>query len=126
MTDFKKKYDFNQRQSESGRILTKYPDRIPIICQKNKRSTVVCPDLDKQKYLVPNDLSMGQFIYIIRKRLKMPPEKALYIFVNGSIPNVGKLLSTIYNEHKDDDGFLYIYYNLENTFGYKEHCMIYK
>jgi len=117
MTDFKDKYDFNQRLSESQRILFKYPDRIPIICQKNKRASVDCPIIDKQKYLVPSDLSVGQFIYIIRKRLKLKQDKALYIFTNGNIPNVGKMISNVYAEHKDSDGFLYIYYNLENTFG---------
>lgn len=27
------------------------------------------------------------------------------------------LMSTIYDEHKDEDGFLYIVYSGENTFG---------
>ena len=27
------------------------------------------------------------------------------------------LMSAIYDEHKDEDGFLYITYNGENTFG---------
>lgn len=117
MDDFKYKYDFNHRKSESVRIVSKYVDRIPVICQKNKNAPLTCPTIDKQKYLVPNDLSIGQFMYIIRKRLQLSPEKALYIFINGTIPNVGKLMSTIYNEHQDADGFLYIYYNLENTFG---------
>ena len=117
MTDFKTKYDFTQRQSESNRILNKYPDRVPIICQKIKRANNSCPTIDKEKYLVPNDLSVGQFIYIIRKRLQLSSEKALYIFINGCIPNVGSLMSHIYKEHQETDGFLYIYYNLENTFG---------
>ena len=51
MTDFKNKYDFNQRKSESTRILAKYPDRIPIICQKNRIASRDCPNIDKQKYL---------------------------------------------------------------------------
>jgi GABA(A) receptor-associated protein len=117
MTDFKITYDFNHRLAESNRILIKYPDRIPVICQKNKYANSGCPTIDKQKYLVPGDLTIGQFIYIIRKRLHLSAEKALYIFINGTIPNVGKIMSSIYEEHKDSDGFLYIYYNLENTFG---------
>jgi GABA(A) receptor-associated protein len=117
MTDFKNKYSFEHRKAESNRILTKYPDRIPIICQKSKSANSTCPIIDKQKYLVPVDLSIGQYMYIIRKRLLLSSEKALYIFINGTIPSVGKLINNIYHEHKDVDGFLYIYYNLENTFG---------
>ena len=117
MTDFKNKYSFEQRKSESHRIINKYPDRIPLICQKSKTANKSCPAIDKQKYLVPQDITVGQFIYIIRQRLKLSSEKALYIFINGTIPSVGRLITDVYKEHTDEDGFLYIYYNFENTFG---------
>ncbi len=113
---FKTKHSFENRVSESGRIRSKYPDRIPIICEKanNKSGT---PDIDKNKYLVPFDLTVGQFLYVIRKRIKLPPEAALYIFINGSLPSTSMLISTIYENEKDPDGFLYILYSKENTFG---------
>jgi GABA(A) receptor-associated protein len=47
----------------------------------------------------------------------LPSEKALYIFVNGTIPPINKLMSKIDEDNKDNDGFVYFYYNLENTFG---------
>ncbi len=68
------------------------------------------PTIDKEKYLVPNDLTVGQFIYVIRKRIKLSPEKALFIFVDDVLPPIAALMSSIYEEHKDDDGFLYISY----------------
>jgi GABA(A) receptor-associated protein len=74
-------------------------------------------DIDKKKYLVPADLTCGQFVYVIRKRLKLPPEQAIQLFINGIIPSTAALLNTIYEEHKDEDGFLYISYCGENTFG---------
>lgn len=78
---------------------------------------------------------MGQFVYVIRKRIKLPAEKALFIFTGEIIPPTAALMSSIYEEHKDDDGFLYITYVLslflcypttnitdryegENTFGH--------
>lgn len=49
--------------------------------------TLFCKqDIDKKKYLVPSDLTCGQFVYVIRKRLKLPAEKAIFLFVNGVIP----------------------------------------
>ncbi len=56
-------------------------------------------------------------MYVIRKRLKLPAEQAIYLFVNGSIPATAALMNTIYEEHKDEDGFLYITYSGENVFG---------
>lgn len=71
----------------------------------------------KKKYLVPSDLTVGQFMFVIRKRLKLPPEQAIFLFVNGTIPPTGALMNQIYDEHRDVDGFLYITYSGENTFG---------
>lgn len=55
---------------------------------------------------VPSDLTIGQFVYVIRKRIKLSPEKAIFIFVNDVIPPSSALLSEVYKEHVDEDGFL--------------------
>lgn len=113
---FKQQHSFEERQAESERIRTKYPDRIPVICEKADKSNVA--DIDKKKYLVPADLTTGQFVYVIRKRLKLPAEQAIFLFApNGVIPPTAALLNQVYEEHKDEDGFLYITYSGENTFG---------
>ena len=104
-----------QRAFESSRIRAKYPDRIPVIVEKSPKSDV--PELDKKKYLVPSDLTVGQFVYVIRKRVKLSAEKAIFVFVNNALPPTASLMSTIYEENKDEDGFLYIQYSGENTFG---------
>ena len=74
-------------------------------------------EIDKKKYLVPSDLTAGQFVYVIRKRLKLPAEQAIYLFVNASIPPSSALLNSLYEKQKDPDGFLYINFSSENTFG---------
>ena len=114
------KYNYNnqiieKRKSEAERIRQKYPDRVPVICEKADRSEI--PDIDKKKYLVPADLTVGQFHYVIRKRIKLAPEKALFLFCSNSIPPNAALMSTVYEEQKDEDGFLYIQYSGESTFG---------
>lgn len=122
------------------------------------------------RYLVPSDLTVGQFVYVIRKRIKLSPEKAIFIFVRNVLPPTcgcggvcswslclwarlvagmcdphrnpdpqhllcppsppppspphprpprpaAALMSSIYEDHRDEDGFLYITYSGENTFG---------
>lgn len=49
-----------------------------------------------------------QFVYVIRKRIKLSPEKAIFIFVDEVLPPTAALMSSIYEEHKDEDGFLYV------------------
>ena len=116
MTTFRKQVSLEKRKSESARILGKYPELVPLICERGGGSASV-PEIDKKKYLVPPDLTMGQFAYVIRKRMKLDSQKAMFLFVDGTLPNGAKQMSHVYAEHKDDDGFLYVMYAGENTFG---------
>ncbi|KAG0281144.1 ubiquitin-like protein atg8 [Linnemannia exigua] len=112
---FQQEHTFEKRKAEAERIRQKYPDRIPVICERIEKSDIA--QIDKKKYLVPSDLTVGQFVYVIRKRIKLSPEKAIFIFVNEVLPPTAALMSSIYEEHQDKDGFLYITYSGENTFG---------
>lgn len=127
---FKDEHPFEKRKAEAERIRQKYADRIPVshsstlryqryalqcpnlvallqvICEKVEKSDIAT--IDKKKYLVPADLTVGQFVYVIRKRIKLSPEKAIFIFVDEVLPPTAALMSSIYEEHKDEDGFLYI------------------
>ena len=87
---------------------------MPIICQRINNEV---PQIDRTKYLCPRDLSMANFMLVIRKRLHLSPEKALYLFVGKKIVPCSQLLGTVYEEEKDNDGFLYINYAGETTFG---------
>jgi GABA(A) receptor-associated protein len=54
-------------------------------------------------FLLPyilQDLTVGQFVYVIRKRIKLAPEKAIFIFVDETLPPTAALMSAIYEEHK--------------------------
>lgn len=108
-----------------------------VICERAPKSDI--PDIDKKKsvrcctlfvicvdsavctlhcrYLVPSDLTVGQFVYVVRKRISLPPEKAIFVFVKNSLPPTAALMSSIYEKNKDADGFLYVTYSGENTFG---------
>ncbi|XP_021766869.1 autophagy-related protein 8C-like [Chenopodium quinoa] len=114
-SSFKFEHPFEKRQAEASRIREKYPDRIPVIVEKAERTDI--PDIDKKKYLVPADLTVGQFVYVVRKRVNLSPEKAIFVFVKNILPPTAALMSTIYEDNKDEDGFLYMTYSGENVFG---------
>ena len=115
METYKQKHEFFKRISDSNRIIEQHPDRVPVIVEPAENCTL--GTIDKNKYLVPRELSVGQFIYVIRKRIKISAEQSLFIFVNQTIPPTSSCIADIYNEHKDADGFLYVTYTGENTFG---------
>jgi GABA(A) receptor-associated protein len=108
--------DYLERIKKSQVILEKYPDRVPLIIQPSKSDRTSYP-IDKSKYITPRDLTLMQLQQIIRKRIRFPPEKALFMFINNRMYPITSSIGTIYDENKDSDGFLYITYCQENTFG---------
>ena len=113
---FCEKHNYEKRKNESSRMRVKYPERVPVIIEKAFNDTYL-DSLDKIKYLVPCDLTVGQLMYVVRRRLKLEPEKALFFLVNETMPAATALVSAIYKDQKDADGFLYITYSSESTFG---------
>ena len=79
MTSFENEHELTMRIQESKRIREKYPDRIPVIVEKSENSPESLPDIDKRKFLVPQDLTMGQLVFVIRKRIKLDPNTAIFL-----------------------------------------------
>ncbi|RKO94706.1 microtubial binding protein [Blyttiomyces helicus] len=113
---YKDQRSFEERKKECDRILQKYPDRIPIIVERSSNRNDI-PQIDKKKYLVPGEITWANLIAVIRKRIRITPEKGLYVFVNGQIVPHSQLVCQIYQENKNECGFLFVTYSLENTFG---------
>ena len=112
---YKRTFPFEKRKEEAKRILEKYPDRVPVICERVNKTV---PDMDKRKFLVPKDITIGNFMYVIRKRMSISPDKSIFLFVNDTtLVPIAKEMGIIYDEEKDKDGFLYIAYGGESTFG---------
>ena len=112
---FKEDYDENSRYQESNKILLKYPTRVPIIVEKHEKCQF--EEINKKKYLVPKDMPMNQFVFVIRKRIKLDPSQSLFVMVNNSLVSSPELLGEVYETKKDTDGFLYMTYSGESTFG---------
>jgi GABA(A) receptor-associated protein len=118
----KREKSFEERYHTTVRILQRYPGRVPIYIEKAKGASGVV-DLEKNKYLVPREFTMGQFLFTVRKRLSLKPSEAIFVFVvNGANPqgilaNTSTFLSELYNNYADEDGMLYMVYNIENTYG---------
>ena len=89
---------------------------MPIICERAAGSSL--PENERSKFLAPGDLTAFQFGFIIRKRIKLAEKDSLYFFVNGKYLLKGDtLMSEVYEQRKDSDGFLYITYADETTLG---------
>ena len=112
------KRELESRMEEAERIRTHYPDRLPLIVTAS--STRVSfrallgarplPDLDKFKYLVPTDFTVGQLVYVIRKRMRLPSEVALFLYSGAQLPSSTTVIQELYGSSKNVDGFLCKYF----------------
>ena len=68
--------------------------------------------MDKTKYLIPRDFTVSQFSLLIRTKIQLNSEEALFLLAKEKYSIVGETrLGDIYERYSNkDDGFLYIVY----------------
>lgn len=111
--EFKKKFTLEERKKKCADIKKKYPNRIPIICGASPE----LPKLRNYKFLVNEDACYTNFLFCLRKSMKISKEKAIYLFIGNKLLATSILLKDAYYNYRDEDGFLYTYICSENTFG---------
>jgi GABA(A) receptor-associated protein len=106
-----------KRRAISGKLLSSYPDRIPVII--GRAELLKTPAIKKYKFMAPGDITFGKFIVEIRKHIPdIDSTVALFYFLsNNSLAYNSALMSQLYSKYKAPDDFLYITYSCENTFG---------
>ena len=113
---YDKDHTFDERLAETKKALENYAGRIPVLVQMRKGSKL--PNFKSCKFLVPGEITIGQFLMIIRKRIpNLTPEQAVWIFVNGILPPSSQSIGSVYHSYKSKDGFLRIVCAEENVFG---------
>lgn len=80
-------------------------------------STTTDSDIKNYLSLFYFFFSVGQFYFLIRKRIHLRAEDALFFFVNNVIPPTSATMGQLYQEHHEEDFFLYIAYSDESVYG---------
>ncbi|RXI09592.1 hypothetical protein DVH24_036056 [Malus domestica] len=111
---FKDEFKFDQRIEESRDMVTKYPDRVPVIVEKYARSNL--PQMEKKRLKV---------VLVTSIQTSPGPGTALFVFVKDTMPQTASLMDSVYESFKDVDGFLYLCYSTEKplAFGINEMMM---
>lgn len=102
-------------RKEINLIKEKYPKYIPIIVRPKDKSI----QLSRYKFLVNGEITVGQFMCIIRKKIKnLKSSEALFLIVNNSLAPSSHSLSLVYTQQIDKEtNMLFFTLCNENTFG---------
>ena len=115
MLPYRRRTTVQQRVRDRQKALSRKPDHIPVIVERKNNDS---PAIDRDKFLVPVDVTCGQFLYVIRRRLHMRPSEALFLTCGNRVLSASTRLSSLYASSPDpEDGFLYLQYTLESAFG---------
>jgi GABA(A) receptor-associated protein len=117
---YKKNTTIEERKLKSQKLKELYLNRIPVIVEMSPSSASYSSFIEqkhKVKYLVPNEIVMGQFVKILRDKMKIHESTALFFFINNKLCPMSSPLCMLYQEYSDEDGFLYIEFCEESTFG---------
>ena len=110
---------FAERREMAAKIRECHPGRVAVICGRGPTFAEshhggVPP---KVKYLVPEGMTLGVFQCLIRRQFYMGPSDALFFFCQGRLAATVATMARLFEEGRDEDGFLYLTCCGENTFG---------
>lgn len=113
---YRKNVPFDERKLKASIILKQHPDRIPVVVECSEALQTIHP-LKKNKFIVPHELNLAQFMFVIRKHMKLEPTHAIFVFINNQLHPTTTIMGELYATHKDEDGFMYLSVFQESTFG---------
>ena len=116
LTEEKKTVSFDERKLKASVMLKQHPGRIPVVVECSEQLQYSNP-LKKNKFIVPYDMSLSQFMFIIRKHMNLKPIDAVYVFINNILHPTTSIMGDLYATYKDEDGFMYLSVYQESTFG---------
>ena len=110
-----------KRQQWHNEAEVKFPTKVAIIVERGPKSDGDMAQLANPKFLMPRAFSIGEVLSVVRSKLNMTKEKGLVLmdsrgkYVHKPSNNIGD----IYEQYKDEDGFLYLLYCSENVYGWE-------
>ena len=94
-------YNENISQTTINMLLLKYPSKRPFIVIPTDKNQ---PVIDKTKYLVPLEITISEFVHILKKRITIKHNDALFIFIKTEndemiIPKLSERIIDIYEKY---------------------------
>lgn len=104
----------SEEDKQSLQKITRNDNYLPIIINVQEQSVKI----KKLKFLVMKCSNASGLFDVIRKRIGLTPEKAMFLFIKNTLVNNSKTVGEIYEEYGDKENKVLVFcLKLENTFG---------
>ena len=118
-------YDTTKNKEASEKMLKSFPNKVPIIMNKNPNYPDI-KTISTSKFLLEKSMTMEKIkSYIMKNYLTEGLDFFNITATSKYIPLLdSELLSDVYNKYKDEyDGFLYLYYSYDFSINNLKLCM---
>ena len=109
-----KKAPLESRKKQAQQLIQKNNGRIPMLVQSNKSISF---SLQKSKFLANRSMNVREFLLKVRKRSNVAEDKGIFFYCNNKLLTPQLKLGDIYDQYKDEDGFLYLTLSEMSTMG---------
>lgn len=113
LSPFKMEWSLEFRAKDCTRMREKYPDRVPLIVERESDKRV--PELAKCKLLMNYTVTVAQALRIIRNKAGLGRDCRLQLYVNGRMLEHEQLIADVHMQERDEDGFLYCTYSMDQA-----------
>ncbi|XP_045466943.1 microtubule-associated proteins 1A/1B light chain 3C-like [Harmonia axyridis] len=96
---------------------SRFPTRVPVIVKRFSKEKHL-PQLDKKKYLIPQEVTMSEFQMFLRNKMELQSNRSMYLLVNNrSMLSLSTTIAEVYHEYANNEGYLSITYTSQEVFG---------
>uniref|UniRef100_A0A8C6XW54 Uncharacterized protein n=1 Tax=Naja naja TaxID=35670 RepID=A0A8C6XW54_NAJNA len=120
---FQHQKPFASWQNKVVAIQIRFPYELLVILERYSKEKML-PALNRVKFLVPQDFTMGQFVAIIWNWMGLKSMQVFYFLVdsNNSLVNMSITVADVYATDKDEDSFLYMTYASQEMLKQQKLC----
>ena len=106
-----------ERKQRLERLASKNPEKIPIIFEKHRNSKMTAGAEDS-KFISTRNIKLGEFTKQLRDMWKLKEDTSLFFSCGDrTVLKADVLIGDLYDQYKEEDGYLYIQYREVETFG---------
>lgn len=116
-TNYQNKFTYIERVQKSNKLLQEFPNNVPVIIERYPRETLL-PRIQNRQFLVPKEVTVAYLINILKSRLGRYSRHSIWLYAGNTVLQCRfSTIAEIYNKYRSLDGFLYLQYSGEETFG---------